>query len=173
MKQTETDTPSSDPASPVTASPARMPDPETLCCLARITLTLNALLRQLGTVFDDLGDARIFCEILEANLRTRPGDTIRHLRPCNAFSVAQACDIPRETVRRRVNRLIEDGWLELHPAGGVICSGTALHALLGHHAKTFSQQLDCQGDTRSPAAAHCRNCSVKPSAATAGDHKYP
>ncbi|QDX81759.1 hypothetical protein B9N43_11155 [Denitratisoma sp. DHT3] len=35
----------------------------------------------------------------------------RLLRPCNANSVSEATGIPRETVRRKVNALIERGWV--------------------------------------------------------------
>ena len=33
------------------------------------------------------------------------------LRPCNAYSIASAINLPRETVRRKVERLIELGWV--------------------------------------------------------------
>lgn len=33
------------------------------------------------------------------------------LRPCNALSIAEASNIPRETVRRKVESLIERGWI--------------------------------------------------------------
>lgn len=35
----------------------------------------------------------------------------KFLRPCNALSISEATGIPRETVRRKVNQLIEQGWL--------------------------------------------------------------
>ncbi|GGY13673.1 winged helix-turn-helix domain-containing protein [Paludibacterium paludis] len=154
---------------PTPASPPQ----QTLHCLARVSTTLNALLRQLDLVFHDLDDARIFSEILEANLRG-PLDGERlletQLKPCNAFSVAQASGIPRETVRRRVNRLIEDGWLMPHRNGGLVCTSAAIHGLAARHAGLLAQHLDCQDETRSPASC-CRNCASKRSAVTAGDHK--
>ena len=33
------------------------------------------------------------------------------MRPCNALSISDATGIPRETVRRKVNQLIQKGWL--------------------------------------------------------------
>ena len=36
---------------------------------------------------------------------------VQLMRPCNALSISEATGIPRETVRRKVNDLIEKGWL--------------------------------------------------------------
>jgi DNA-binding transcriptional ArsR family regulator len=33
------------------------------------------------------------------------------MRPCNALSIAEACDLPRETVRRKVVTLMERGYV--------------------------------------------------------------
>jgi hypothetical protein len=33
------------------------------------------------------------------------------LRPCNAYSIAAATGLPRETVRRKIVRLVELGWI--------------------------------------------------------------
>ena len=41
----------------------------------------------------------------------------RVLRPCNALSIADATDIPRETVRRKVDSLIERGWIYRSESG--------------------------------------------------------
>lgn len=35
----------------------------------------------------------------------------KFMRPCNALSISDATGIPRETVRRKVNQLIDKGWL--------------------------------------------------------------
>ncbi len=37
--------------------------------------------------------------------------TTEHLRPANALSIAMATGIPRETVRRKVEKLIDKGWV--------------------------------------------------------------
>jgi hypothetical protein len=34
-----------------------------------------------------------------------------HARPCNAMSVSQSTGIPRETVRRKIRKLLDKGWL--------------------------------------------------------------
>jgi hypothetical protein len=43
--------------------------------------------------------------------------TPAHLRPANAHSVAQATGIPRETVRRKLEKLIALGWVERNTRG--------------------------------------------------------
>jgi hypothetical protein len=40
-----------------------------------------------------------------------------HFRPANAYSVAQATGIPRETVRRKLEKLIALGWVERNARG--------------------------------------------------------
>lgn len=39
------------------------------------------------------------------------------LRPCNAYSIAVATGLPRETVRRKIGRLVEQGWVEKRGKG--------------------------------------------------------
>lgn len=39
-------------------------------------------------------------------------ETGRRLRPCNALSIAEVTGIPRETVRRKLGKLLELGWIE-------------------------------------------------------------
>ena len=39
------------------------------------------------------------------------------LQPCNAFSISEATGIPRETVRRKVEKLIAMGWLRRDSRG--------------------------------------------------------
>jgi predicted transcriptional regulator len=41
----------------------------------------------------------------------------RVLRPCNALSISDATGIPRETVRRKVNALIQRGWVSQNERG--------------------------------------------------------
>lgn len=43
--------------------------------------------------------------------------TTEHLRPANALSIAHATGIPRETVRRKVEKLIEKGWVQRDERG--------------------------------------------------------
>lgn len=42
-----------------------------------------------------------------------------NLVPCNAFSLATATGIPRETVRRKIDQLVKRGWLKRNPDGEV------------------------------------------------------
>lgn len=39
-------------------------------------------------------------------------DGAKRLRPCNALSIAEVTGIPRETVRRKLGKLLELGWIE-------------------------------------------------------------
>lgn len=41
------------------------------------------------------------------------------LEPCNAFSLAVATGIPRETVRRKIDHLVKRGWLKREADGGL------------------------------------------------------
>jgi hypothetical protein len=40
------------------------------------------------------------------------GEHIPYLRPCNAMSVSASTGIPRETVRRKIRWLVEQGWVQ-------------------------------------------------------------
>jgi hypothetical protein len=46
-----------------------------------------------------------------------PGHRLDLMRPCNALSIAEACGIPRETVRRKVVQLIDRGLIDRDPSG--------------------------------------------------------
>lgn len=46
-----------------------------------------------------------------------PEEARRAMRPCNALSIAEACGLPRETVRRKVIKLIDRGWVERDARG--------------------------------------------------------
>ena len=43
----------------------------------------------------------------------------KNLVSCNAFSLAAATNIPRETVRRKIDQLVKRGWLHKEPNGSV------------------------------------------------------
>lgn len=78
---------------------------------------LNIVIGEIGT--------RNLGQFYEANrnsktFESRLGDVNEHqrvLRPCNALSISDACGIPRETVRRKVNVLIERGWVSQNERG--------------------------------------------------------
>ncbi|ATE62260.1 hypothetical protein [Thauera sinica] len=48
------------------------------------------------------------------------------LRPCNAYSIAAATGLPRETVRRKIARLIELGWISRRENGHLYVTREAL-----------------------------------------------
>ena len=55
---------------------------------------------------------------------TGPQDCL--LRPCNAYSIAAATGLPRETVRRKISRLIELGWISRRENGHLFVTHEAL-----------------------------------------------
>lgn len=61
----------------------------------------------------------------------RPSDYL----PTNAFSIAQATGIPRQTVRRKVEMLVSRGWL-LQEEGGLIVSPEPFE-----HFRTLNREL--------------------------------
>jgi len=48
------------------------------------------------------------------------------LKPCNAYSIAAATGLPRETVRRKIVRLIELGWIHREENGHLFITEEAL-----------------------------------------------
>jgi DNA-binding transcriptional ArsR family regulator len=98
-------------------------------------------LRKLHQAFDgDLTAALVLGEIGQANTRrfvralhpdalpTWMVDTeVREsvLRGCNGLSVSMASGIPRETVRRKIKALEDDGLIAPHPDGGWAATETA------------------------------------------------
>jgi hypothetical protein len=49
-----------------------------------------------------------------------------NLKPCNAYSIAAATGLPRETVRRKIVRLIELGWIHRQDNGHLFITDVAL-----------------------------------------------
>ncbi len=47
-------------------------------------------------------------------------------RPCNAYSISAATDLPRETVRRKIGRLVELGWVMRRENGHLFVTAAAL-----------------------------------------------
>jgi hypothetical protein len=111
---------------------------------ARISLALSQftvpLLSRIYRAFDgDMVASIVLGEIAHRNVEAwladhqNPEKTLDHpterlavMRPCNALSIAQACGLPRETVRRKVVQLeargyiarSADGYLFLTPTVG-------------------------------------------------------
>lgn len=48
------------------------------------------------------------------------------LKPCNAYSIAAATGLPRETVRRKIVRLVELGWIRKRRNGHLYVTPRAL-----------------------------------------------
>ena len=85
-----------------------------------------------------------------------PAALINELKPCNAYSIAAATGLPRETVRRKIVCLIELGWIHRRDNGhlfitegaleefGTMLSSRALAELLetADHARRLLDQDD-------------------------------
>lgn len=96
---------------------------------ARISVALSQftvpLLSRIYHAFDgDMVAAIVLGEIAHRNVEAwlnqhdndekvldDPVRRVAAMRPCNALSIAEACDFPRETVRRKVVALIERGYV--------------------------------------------------------------
>jgi hypothetical protein len=93
---------------------------------------LNIVIGEIGT--RNLGQ---FYEVSResATFESRLDDVSEHqrvLRPCNALSISDATGIPRETVRRKVNALIERGWVSQNERGHLY-----LTPLVAQHFQRF------------------------------------
>ena len=51
-------------------------------------------------------------------------ERMKHLKPTNAFSISEATGIPRETVRRKIDKLQEKGWIVKSDQGELFISET-------------------------------------------------
>lgn len=63
------------------------------------------------------------CLDFREKLRT-DGELAKHLACTNAFSISEATGIPRETVRRKIDKLVKKGWLIKSTRGEVTISET-------------------------------------------------
>jgi predicted transcriptional regulator len=61
----------------------------------------------------------------------------RDLEPTNAFSISNATGIPRETVRRKIEKLEKQGWIVKNDRGEVFISETVGE----HFMKDFNKKL--------------------------------
>ncbi|MBI1904678.1 MAG: hypothetical protein HYS20_00305 [Rhodocyclales bacterium] len=77
---------------------------------------LRKLKRLLGDFDNDIMLPLLLGEIALHNVGVLENGTEHEpempLRPCNAYSIAAATGLPRETVRRKIGRLVEQGWVE-------------------------------------------------------------
>jgi len=64
-------------------------------------------------------------------------ERIKHLEPTNAFSISQATGIPRETVRRKIDKLQQKGWVVKNDQGDVLISETVSE----HFTQDFNKKI--------------------------------
>lgn len=78
-------------------------------------------------------------------------------RPCNAYSIAAATGLPRETVRRKIGRLVELGWVTRRDNGHLYVTAVALEhfgSLLS--SRGLAELLDTADRVRKLMAAQRR-----------------
>lgn len=64
-------------------------------------------------------------------------ERMKHLEPTNAFSISQATGIPRETIRRKIDKLQQKGWVVKNDRGEVCISETVGE----HFTKDFNKKI--------------------------------
>jgi hypothetical protein len=75
---------------------------------------------------------------LDVQERTqRDPDGLKNLERSNAYSISEATGIPRETVRRKIDKLVEKGWIVKSSRGEV----TITEAVSKHFTKDFNKKL--------------------------------
>jgi hypothetical protein len=85
--------------------------------------------------------ARTPHELSEA-LRALAGTREPTLLPTNAFSIAQATGIPRETVRRKLANLMRRGWIEKDAAGNLFVTISPGRAFAAFHHERVQDVLE-------------------------------
>jgi len=76
------------------------------------------------------------CFDAQENMERGP-DRMKNLEPSNAYSISEATGIPRETVRRKIDKLMKKGWVVKSPMGEVTISETVSE----HFMKDFNKNL--------------------------------
>ena len=76
------------------------------------------------------------CLDVQENME-RDSDFAKNLEPTNAYSISEATGIPRETVRRKIDKFLKRGWLVKSPRGEVTMSETVSE----HFMKDFNKKL--------------------------------
>ncbi|MFP4306841.1 MAG: hypothetical protein ACLFRG_11320 [Desulfococcaceae bacterium] len=67
----------------------------------------------------------------------QPLERMKKFQPTNAFSISQATGIPRETVRRKIEKLAKKGWIVKNPRGEVFLS----ESVADHFAQDFNKDI--------------------------------
>jgi hypothetical protein len=76
-------------------------------------------------------------------------ERIRLLEPTNAFSISQSTGIPRETVRRKIDKLQQKGWAVKNDRGEVYISETVSdHFTKGLNIKILAELLEASESIR-------------------------
>jgi hypothetical protein len=92
-------------------------------------------------------------------LRTLADTLPKSFAPTNAFSIAQATGIPRETVRRKIAGLVRRGWLEKDAEGNLFVTArpavefAAFHDDRVHDLLETARLINALLGERMPAAA--------------------
>jgi len=82
------------------------------------------------------------CLDAQENMPT-DSDWAKNLEPSNAYSISEATGIPRETVRRKIDKLLERGWLVKSARGEVTMSDTVSeHFTRDFNKKTLTELLE-------------------------------
>ena len=79
------------------------------------------------------------------------------LRPCNAFSISSSTGIPRETVRRKVSYLIQNGYIDRDPKGGLTITAKAVALCLKPFDEENQADFLSTADRVQSLLASCRD----------------
>lgn len=76
-----------------------------------------------------------------------------HLEPCNAFSLAAATGIPRETVRRKIDQLVKRGWLDCRADGVRIRREVSRHFRPDFNVRLLQELLEVADELKKVLAS--------------------
>lgn len=65
----------------------------------------------------------------------------QQLAPCNAYSIIEATGIPRETVRRKVDKLLKKGWLTKNSKGEIFITDSVGPTFMTEFNRSLLQEL--------------------------------
>ena len=118
---------------------------------------LSKYMKRLYRSFDgDLTMAIVMCEIWQYNLGryfSRAGcennaPDLNHqerrqtlLPPCNTYSISQSLGVPNETVRRKIKKLIELGWVHRNGNGELTSTVASEERFLPENILEFSREF--------------------------------
>jgi hypothetical protein len=86
------------------------------------------------------------------------------LEPCNAFSLAAATGIPRETVRRKIDHLVKRGWLKREAGGGLsMLPEVGKHFQPDFNLRLMLELLEVSEQLKAVLSAHAAKPAAPPS----------